>query len=122
MKLLLGISGNDRSISAIEWVFERAAALDDDLTVALVDRPGTDVDAEAAVERVRRRFEESGLDPDVRVLEGDPGGQLVALAERESFDQLVIPGGEKSPMGKIELDHLEEYVLLNCRTSVTIVR
>lgn len=109
-------------METLEWAIDRATAAGDDLTVALVDRPGTDVDTDAAVDEVRRRLDDAGLDAEVRVLDGEAGSELVALAEREDYDQLVIRGGSKSPMGKIDLDRLEEYVLLNCQTSVTIVR
>lgn len=122
MRLLLGISGDDRSLETLDWAIERVTATGDDLTVALVDRSETDADRESVAETVRERLEMAGVSPDVRLLEGDAGGALVALAERGAYDQLAIPGRGRSPMGKIDLDRLEEYVLLNCTTTVTIVR
>lgn len=122
MRLLLGISGDDRSLEVLDWAIERAAAAGDDLTVALVERTGTDADRESTAETVRERLRAADLEPDVRILDGDAGGALVALSERGAYDQLAIPGKGKSPMGKIDLDRLEEYVLLNCTTTVTIVR
>jgi nucleotide-binding universal stress UspA family protein len=35
---------------------------------------------------------------------------------------VVIGGGEQSPMGKIRLGHIAEFVLLNSHVTVTLVR
>ena len=59
---------------------------------------------------------------EVRHLSGDPGSQLVDVAEREGFDQIVLGGGQRSPMGKIKLGHIAEFVLLNSPVTVTLVR
>jgi nucleotide-binding universal stress UspA family protein len=115
MKVLVGTTGDDRSREAVTWAIERARSTGDDVTVAVVDR-------EAVADRIRDRLADAGLAADVRSLTGDPGSSLVELAEREGFDQLVIPGGDTSPMGKVDLDRLEEYVLLNARVTVTVVR
>jgi nucleotide-binding universal stress UspA family protein len=52
----------------------------------------------------------------------DPAGRLVELAETEGFDRIAIPGGERSPLGKIQLDSVAEFVLLNATTTVTLIR
>jgi len=122
MNVLLGIGGDERSLAVLSSFARRVRETGDDLTVALVDRTDGEADHEAAVERVRRHLDEAGFEADVRVLSGPAGSRLVEVAEREGYDRLVIPGGEPSPMGKIAPDGMEEYVLLNCRTSVTILR
>jgi nucleotide-binding universal stress UspA family protein len=122
MKLLLGMSGDEASWQALERTLDRVGETGDDLTVAVVDRPTSDSDPGTVLSEVRSRIEDSGVEAEVRRLEGDPGSELVRLAEQEPFDRLVIGGGEKSPMGKMELDGMEQYVLLNARTTVTIER
>jgi nucleotide-binding universal stress UspA family protein len=121
MKLLLGVSGDEVSSRALARTVERVRD-DDELTVAVVDREGIDRAVGDVLAEVRAALREAGLDADVRRLEGDAASTLVELAEREGFDRLVIGGGSESPMGKMELNEVEQYVLLNCRTTVTIVR
>jgi nucleotide-binding universal stress UspA family protein len=122
MEVLLGISDDEPSRRALRRTVDRAREAGDDLTVAVVDRPGVDRDPDEVFAAVRRRVEDPGLDAEVRRVEGDAGARLVEIAECEGFDRLVIGGGAESPMGKIELDELEQSVLLNSRISVTIVR
>jgi len=123
MKLLLGLAGTEESERALAAVVDRAAAVGDDLTVAIVEREGiSDADREATRERAVERLEAAGMDPDVRLLSGHPGSELVELSERESFDRLIIGGGTESPMGKIQLGPVTEFVLLNAQVTVTLVR
>jgi nucleotide-binding universal stress UspA family protein len=46
----------------------------------------------------------------------------VEIAEREAFDEVVLGGGHTSPMGKITIGPIAEFVLLNAKTSVRLVR
>jgi nucleotide-binding universal stress UspA family protein len=122
MRLLLGIGGSDDSIRALERTVDRVAETGDDLTVAVLRNPASDADPATIEERVRAVLDEAGMAASVRHLEGDPGSQLVDLAEREAFDRIVLGGGETSPMGKIKLGSIAEFVLLNSHVSVTLVR
>jgi nucleotide-binding universal stress UspA family protein len=127
MKVLLGVDGTDSSLRALEEVTERAAQTGDELTVGIADDPeadptpggGTDADLE---QRVREIADRVGLDVQVRRLGGDLGSELVEVAQAGEFDRLVVGGGERSPMGKIELSPDTQFVLLNAGTSVTLVR
>ena len=122
MKVLLGIGGSDDSVQALEQVVERAGRVGDDLTVAIVENPRSERSREEIEERVRAVLEAAGVDAPVRHLEGDPGSQLVDLAETEGFDEIALGGGETSPMGKINVGRIAEFVLLNTHTSVRLVR
>jgi len=122
MKVLLGIGGADDSLDALDHTVERAVSAGDDLTVAVVENPESDRDPTELVEAARSALAEAGLSEDVRQLSGDPGSALVELSEAEEFDQIVLGGGERSPMGKIRLGHIAEFVLLNARVSVKLVR
>ncbi|AKU07830.1 MULTISPECIES: universal stress protein [Haloferax] len=122
MKVLLGIGGSDDSIRALEKTVERTANVDDDLTVAIVDNPSVERSREDIETRVTELLDERGVEATVRLLDGDAGSALVDLAENEGFDQLVLGGGETSPMGKIQIGSIAEFVLLNSHVTVTLVR
>jgi nucleotide-binding universal stress UspA family protein len=124
MKVLLGIGGTDDSVRALERVVDRTRETGDDMTVAVLDNPASDTTPDAVERRVRGALGEAGLanTVDVRHLGGPPAPTLVELAESEGFDRLVLGGGQRSPMGKISLGDVAEYVLLNARVSVTLVR
>ena len=122
MKVLLGIGGSDDSIRALEQVVERTGRVGDDLTVAIVENPRSQRSRDEIERRVREVLDEAGIDAPVRHLEGDPGSRLVDIAETEGFDEIALGGGETSPMGKINVGGIAEFVLLNTHTSVRLVR
>jgi nucleotide-binding universal stress UspA family protein len=122
MKVLCGIGGSDDSLRALDHVVERAAVANDDLTVAVVDNEDSSIAPEEVMRRARDAVEEGGIDAEVRRVEGDPGSRLVEIAEREAFDEVVLGGGHTSPMGKITIGPIAEFVLLNAKTSVRLVR
>ncbi|MFC7070190.1 universal stress protein [Halobaculum lipolyticum] len=122
MKVLLGIGGSEDSLRALEDTVERARAAGDDLTVAVVENPRSERTPEEVDERVRSVLTDAGLDADVRRVEGDAGSRIVAIAEDEGFDMIALGGGETSPMGKINLGSIAQFVLLNSHVSVKLVR
>jgi len=122
MQVLLGIGGSDDSMRALERAVDRVAETGDDLTVAILRNPASEAEPAEIERRVRSILDEADVSASVRHLEGDPGSQLVDLAEREGFDRIVLGGGETSPMGKIKLGSISEFVLLNSHVSVTLVR
>jgi nucleotide-binding universal stress UspA family protein len=122
MKVLCGIGGSDDSLRALDRTVERAAVANDDLTVAVVDNEDSSVSPDEVVERAETAVGEAGIDADVRRVEGDPGSRLVEIAETEGFEEIVLGGGHTSPMGKITIGPIAEFVLLNAKTSVTLVR
>lgn len=122
MKLLLGIGGSEDSFRALDRTIERALEAGDDLTVAVVENPDSQPAVEDVEARARDALATAGLPEDVRVVEGHPGSGLVDLAGREEYDRIVLGGGETSPLGKVQLGSIAEFVLLNAQTSVTLVR
>ena len=122
MKVLLGIGGTDDSLTALHATVERALAAGDELTVAIVENPQSGRPPEEIEDRVRTELADRPLDATVRHVEGDPGSRLVEIAETEGFEQIALGGGETSPMGKINLGSIAEFVLLNAPVSVKLVR
>lgn len=122
MKVLLGVEGSDESRRALDETLARAAETDDELTIAVFEKPGVERDADEVETAARERLSEAGVDATIRRIEGDPGSQLVQIAEADGYDQLVIGGGEVSPMGKIQLGSITEFVLLNAQITVKLVR
>lgn len=122
MKLLLGIGGTDDSWHALSRTAERAESAGDSLTVAILENPDTELTAEEIEEKVTERLAEYDLDAEIRHVEGDPGSTLVGIADGEDYDQIVLGGGERSPMGKIRVGSIAEFVVLNSETTVTLVR
>ena len=122
MKVLLGVGGSPDSLAALSRIVERAAAVGDELTVAIVDNPATDASKAELAARVKREVEKAGVDADVRAVSGDPGSRLVEIAESEGYDVIALGGGQQTPMGKISVGSIAEFVVLNSRVSVFLVR
>jgi nucleotide-binding universal stress UspA family protein len=122
MKLLLGIGGSPDGIDALERTLERVAETGDDLTVALLDTVSTDYDLDELEQKARERIDASDVAAETRRVPGHPGSKLTEIAQREGFDRIVLGGGQRSPMGKINLGEVAEFVLLNADISVTLVR
>lgn len=122
MKVLFGLQADSPSLGALERTVERVQAVGDDLAVAVLEHPdgaGSMDETEAAVREVV-----DGVLPavEIRQVEGHPGSRLVEIAESEGFDRIVLGGGEQSPMGKIRIGSIAEFVLLNSHVSVTLLR
>jgi nucleotide-binding universal stress UspA family protein len=122
VKVLLGVGGSEDSVRALETTVDRARAAGDDLTVAVFENPDSAPATDEVVERVRETLAAAGVEATVRRVRGDPGSELVALAEREGYDRVVLGGGTRSPMGKIELGPVAQFVVVNAPVSVTLVR
>lgn len=122
MKVLLGIGGSEDSLRALERTVDRAAEAGDELTVAVVENPDSEPSPEAVEDEAHAVLEGTGVGAEVRRLTGDPGSRLVEVAEDEGFEVIVLGGGRTSPMGKINVGSIAEFVLLNAHTSVTLVR
>ncbi len=122
MKILLGIGGTEDSFRALEETVVRVRDTGDELTVAVLENPEVDNDYPEIRERIETTVEK--LDGEIPVihLTGHPGGTLIEKAETEDYDRIVLGGGHRSPMGKFWVGHIAEFVLLNSRVSVTLIR
>ncbi|MFB6074734.1 MAG: universal stress protein [Haloarculaceae archaeon] len=122
MKILLGVGGSELSYNALTETIERAVEAGDSVTVAIFGNEEVDTDGEAIEERVRETLAEHEFEAEIRHVEGDPGSELVDIADGEGFDRIVLGSGERSPLGKIRLGSIAEFVLLNAQTPVTLIR
>lgn len=122
MKVLLGHSGSDSSWKAFRETIERAAVADDEVTIAIYDDGGVEATPEEIEQEVQDELDDSNIDAELRHIEGHVGGRLVELGDGRSFDRLVIAGGDRSTLGKIQLGSVAEFVVLNSETPVTLIR
>lgn len=122
MDLLFGIGGTDDSWAALSHTVERVAETGDSLTVAILDNPDSGMAPDEIETKVTDTLADHDLDAEIRHVEGDPGPMLVEIANGEGYDRIVIGGGERSPMGKIRVGQIAEFVVLNAETTVTLVR
>lgn len=122
MKTLLGIGGSEDSLYALQEAIDRSKRAGDDLTIAIVENPGASLTESEIRDRVLEALDVADFEADLLSLSGHPGSQLLELAERDSFDRIVLGGGETSPLGKIQLGEIAEFVVLNARTTVTLIR
>jgi nucleotide-binding universal stress UspA family protein len=122
MKVLLGHSGSELSWMAFRQTVERAQEAGDSLTVAIYDDDTVEHSLAEIESRVRDELAHTGINADLRRLEGHVGGTLVEVADGEGFDRLVVAGGSRSTLGKIQLGSVAEFVVLNAETPVTLIR
>jgi nucleotide-binding universal stress UspA family protein len=122
MKVLVGLGGSDRSLQALEETIDHAAAAGDEILVCVIDDPDAEGDLDALLDHARDALAERDLEGEVRQVTGPAGGELVEIANGEDVDRIVLGGGRRSPMGKIKIGEVAEFVLMNADTTVTLVR
>lgn len=122
MKVLLGHSGSELSWAAFRQTVDRAQAAGDSLTVAVYDDDGVEESLDEIESQVRAELAETALDAELRRIDGHIGGALVEIADGEDYDRLVVPGGSRSTLGKIQLGTVAEFLVLNAETPVTLIR
>lgn len=122
MKVLLGIGGSEDSVTALHQTLARTAMTGDDLTIGILQNPDSDRTQSELEETVQAAIDEHDVVATTRIVEGDPGPRLIEIAGDEGFDRIVLGGGQRSPMGKISVGSIAEFVILNAQTSVTLIR
>jgi len=118
MRVFVGFDGSEEAAAALEEVLRRIRKTGDEVTVAVYS---TD-ESPPTVEEAKATLEAFDASAEIERVDGDPGAQLVELAETGGYDRIVLPGGRTSPLGKIQFDAVTEFVLLNAHTSVTLIR
>lgn len=119
MRLIVGVDGSEHALDGLEEVISRARKTGDEVSVAVYSN---DDDLAAAEASVRDKLTDLEFDATIEAIEDDPGGRIVHLAETGKYDRIVLSGGQTSPLGKIQLDSVVEFVLLNAHSTVTLIR
>lgn len=122
MRMVLGIGGTEDAILALERTVARVGQTGDSLTIAILDNPAAEMEPEEVAGIARQTCSDHGVEATVTTLPGDPGPALTEFAETNEFDRIVLGGGKRSPMGKISLGAIAEFVVLNADVSVTLIR
>ncbi|QZA87828.1 universal stress protein [Salinarchaeum sp. IM2453] len=120
MDILLGIGGGEDSEIALQQTLQRTKEASDNLTIAIFE--SNDRSISAIRQEVEEELTKAEIEAEIREIADQPASQLVEMAEKERFDQLVIGGGQRSPMGKISLGSITEFVLLNAQVTVRLER
>lgn len=86
----------------------------DDLAVA--------VSHNTAVRDVREALDDLGIEPEFRGRLGDPGEEIVEIAEADGADFVVVGGRRRSPVGKALFGSTAQAVLLSAPCPVVFFR
>jgi nucleotide-binding universal stress UspA family protein len=118
-KILVGTDGSDTAARAVDRAVEVAAATGATLTILAVASEGRGrsvVDAEAA------RHGGAGVAIDTRVVDGDPAGTLVDVAESGGYDLLVVGNKGMTGASRFLLGAVPNKVSHHAPCSLLIVR
>ncbi|SDQ94091.1 universal stress protein [Natronobacterium texcoconense] len=133
--LLLATDGSDGARRATRHAIELAADLDATLHVVSVAEEGphstdrrdemrADRDSEAAeaVEEAQKAASESGLETTTTVRHGVPQEEIIAVAEQEGMDAIVVGTAGQSGIDKLLLGSVAEEIVRNAPIPVVTVR
>lgn len=75
----------------------------------------------SGVVTAREELAATGVEVEIRGTVGDPGEDILAVADEESADRLYLYGRKRSPAGKAVFGSTVQRVLLNSTVPVTVV-
>lgn len=130
MAIVVGYVATKEGRAALGRAAQECLLRNTKLVVISSRRGGKDVDSdeaarfEAELERVQVMLEEQGLEHEVRSLVrgNDPAEDLIAVAEAESADFIVIGLRRRSPVGKLILGSNAQRILLDASCPVLAVK
>lgn len=130
MAIVVGYVATKEGRAALKRAAEECLLRSTKLVVISSHRGGRDFDAEEArrfeaeLERVKGLLEERGLEHDVRQLVrgNDPAEDLIAVAEEEGAEFIVIGLRRRSPVGKLILGSNAQRILLDSPCPVLAVK
>lgn len=137
-KILVPVDGSEEANLAARWAAQRAAEAGASVTLLHVHAvPAAEamgmsrLSAEqiAAIEERHakpsfdRATEAMGTDPaDTIIVMGDPGAEIVGIANTRGFDHIVMGSRGLSPLKEMLLGSVSEYVIRKSHCPVTIIR
>lgn len=136
-RLLLATDLSEASVSATDEAFELAGRLGASLLVVSVIDPGTLLRPggrySARMDQVRDRREQlaqtlvergraEGVEVSFLVWEGDPGDMIVAAAEAEHADLVVVGSHGRGAVGRFFIGSVSEHVVRHAPCPVLVVR
>lgn len=126
MTIIVGFLRSPEGRAALDRAVEEAKLRDAELVVIHTLRDDADeVQAyRAELEKVAARLEEEGISHRIRELVrgNKPGEDLLAAADEEDADLIVIGMRRRSPVGKLVLGSNAQEVLLNAPCAVLAVK
>ena len=127
MKIIVGYDGSKSAATAVEAAKKRA--LESGAEVVVVTSlmvPDTVVEkkAEAELAGVVECFKDTGITVKTELLVRglDPGEDLEKYAEENNVDEIVIGLRKRSKVGKILFGSTAQYVILNMKCPVVVVK
>ena len=136
-KVLLATDLSEASTAATEEALELASRLEANLLVVSVIDPGSLLlpggRYNARVDQVRERREQvaqalvergrgTGVPVSFLVWEGDPGDMIVAAAEAEHADMIVVGSHCRGAVGRFFLGSVSEFLVRHAPCPVLVVR
>ena len=133
-RILVAYDGSDGSRRAFELALDLAGKYVAELlvlTVVRVPEPTTSLELEALLDNAQRHFEQdfaelrarAGAVPIRTEIEvGHPAEHIVARAEKEGFDLIVMGRRGRTTLGRFMLGSVSERVLRYAHCAVTIVK
>ena len=135
-RILLAYDGSGASAKACELAFDLAKRYGAPLIVLSVARPpefGDEVETEAVIENsrayhegllepIRRRAAAAGLEAAFLVTVGHPTEQIIAEAEREHADLIVLGHRGKTLFQRLRLGSVSKQVVQYADCPVLVVR
>ena len=136
-KILLATDLTDASASATDQAFDLAERLDASLLIVSVIDPGSLLlpggRFRVRIDQVRElreqlaqvlveRGHQIGIDVSFLIWTGDPGDMIVAAAEAEHADMVLVGSHGRGAVGRLFLGSVSEHVVRNAPCPVLVVR
>jgi nucleotide-binding universal stress UspA family protein len=127
-RILAGTDGSERALESVRQGARLAAAFGADLIlVRVIDTdPPHDGDAateaEDSLEAARVVARTLHVEPDARVLSGDPGVTLLEVAERDDVDLLCVGPDAGLLGGAVRIGRIANHIIREAHCSVLVAR
>lgn len=118
-RILVGTDGSKTASIAVDRAAEVAKATGARLTIATV---GKGAKAQQVVADAAAQVAGTGLEPETKVMEGDPAAALVAEADEGNYDLLVVGNKGMTGASRLMLRNVPNRVSHQTPCALLIVR